>query len=251
MQEVARRFTGVPGVVLHMGDSNTFDPAYSAWALGVEDKTAGEKALFKWMHTGVGGKVDGWTLCSRPTRPGASATASNGIQLGQFLKGTGHDHSFLRVVKSYNPQAVVVMLGTNDASFGRSTKEFSKALRKAVEILLQNGTVPLMVTLPPHGRLPGEIVDYNFAIQALSREKKLPLVDLYGEMLRRRPSDWQDYLMKKDGLHLSAGNAAGPITEGNLNHSGQLLRSWLTVSKVGEIKSLVFDKLAENQHGKK
>jgi hypothetical protein len=243
MLTVAQKYTGSPGVVLHIGDSNTFEPAYSAWALRGEGKTTEDVELLDWMHAGKGGAKDGWTLCSLPTHPRRSATAANGARLSQFLTGEQVDYSLDELVRRYNPQVVVLMLGTNEATIRLPTEDYGRQLRQAADLFLRNGTVPIMTTLPPHARRPREIEAYNREIQTLAREKRLPLIDLYGEILRRQPHGWKGTMIQEDGLHLTTTDASGAMQEEKLNRSGQLLRAWLTIRQLAVLKARVLDNI--------
>jgi len=243
MGAVARRFSGVPGVILHVGDSNTLEPAYAAWALLGKAKTSAEIALLGWMHAGKGGDLDGWSLCSTPVGSKWSATAAGGIQLRQLLRGEGVLPAYPEIIRKYNPQIVVLMIGTNDVTVQRSVKDFAHDLRQVVDLTLKNGTVPLLTTLPPHAGGSGLLKKYNEVVHSLAREKRLPLVDLYGEIFRRRPNNWREMLMEKDGFHLTNGLAAEPLTDGNAAASGQMLRTWLTIKAISEVKYLALDKI--------
>ena len=70
-------------------------------------------------------------------------------------------------------------------------------------------------------------------------ERGVPLLDLEREVLARRPDDWFGPLM--DRIHLTAGAVNVEPTAENLARSGYLLRGWLTVRKVAEIKRRVLD----------
>src|SRR5438874_2116406 len=64
MRDVAARFTGTEGVVLHIGDSITHANPYSQWARYGKGKTPRDVAICRWMHTGANDATDGWYLCS-------------------------------------------------------------------------------------------------------------------------------------------------------------------------------------------
>lgn len=58
----------------------------------------------------------------------------------------------------------------------------------------------------------------------------------------RRPGDaWHGTLISADGVHPSSAAAQGPATPENLAKCGYLLRNWLNVHKVMEIKAKVLD----------
>jgi hypothetical protein len=65
------------------------------------------------------------------------------------------------------------------------------------------------------------------------------------EILTRRPDDWNGTLQRKNNIHLTAreagGDPAAAPTAENLGKSGYLLRGWLSVRKVAEVKRRVLD----------
>jgi hypothetical protein len=85
---------------------------------------------------------------------------------------------------------------------------------------------------------------YNRELRRLAKERTLPLIDYEAEILKRHPTDWNGTLMVKDDVHPSATNGAStptsePTAE-NLSRSGYLLRGWLTVQKLTEVRKSVF-----------
>lgn len=247
MQEVASRFRGTAGVVLHLGDSMTYANPYSQWARYGKGKTTEDAALLKWMHCGERSDRDGWHLASYDHPAGGrSHTAVSGIRVDEYLRGGKRGvPSLAQQIARYNPQAVILMLGTNDASAGRSVQAFQSDMRRAVDLILQNGTVVILSTIPPHFRRPDLAASYGQALTQIAKERKLPLIDLYNEILKRRPKDWNGTLLARNDVHLSArsgsvGSASAP-TETNLRSCGYLLRGWLSVQKVAEVKRKVLD----------
>jgi len=101
----------------------------------------------------------------------------------------------------------------------------------------------VVTTVPPRNPDPaGLIGPYNAGLVALAKKHGLPLVDYHGEILARRPGDaWQGTLISADGIHPSSAAAQGPATPENLAKCGYLLRNWLNVHKVMEIKAKVLD----------
>ncbi len=73
----------------------------------------------------------------------------------------------------------------------------------------------------------------------------MPLIDYEAEILARRPKDWNGTLLGKNDVHPTAEhgkiNAASAPTEENLRSSGYLLRGWLSVRKIAEVKQRVLD----------
>jgi hypothetical protein len=247
MQKVAQRFHGRPGVVIHVGDSITYSNPYGQWARFGEGKTAADQAVLKWMHLGADDDTDGWWLC-RFDHPagGRSHTACSGIRLDELLAGGKQQMPPLaEMLKSYQPQMVVLMAGTNDASAQRKVEDYRRDAEQAVDAILEQGTICILSTIPPH---PGQrkLADsYNQALRDIARKRGLPLIDFEQEILRRRPDDWNGTLLGKNDVHPTAEQggvkASSAPTDANLKQSGYLLRGWLSVQKIAEVKRKVID----------
>ncbi len=247
MKKVAAKFRGRPGVVLHVGDSITYSNPYGQWARFGQGKTPEDQAALKWMHCGADDETDGWWLC-RFDHPGGgrSHTACSGIRADEMLAGGKRGMpSLAGLLDKYKPQMVVLMLGTNDASAGRPLDAYRADMQKCVDLILGRRAVCILSTIPPHpGR--GELAaSYNNALRDLAKARGLPLIDLEKEILRRRPNDWNGTLLGKGDVHptASAGGAkpsSAPTAE-NLRNSGYLLRGWLSVKKIAEVKRAVID----------
>jgi len=249
MKQVAAKFRGRPGVVLHVGDSITYANPYGQWARYGKGKTTEDVAVLKWMHCGAEDDTDGWWLC-RFDHPagGRSHTAAGGIRIDEMLAGgKGGMPSLAEILKHYQPQIVVLMLGTNDASASRPTDAYRADIGRAVDLILSQGTICILSTIPPHPHRPKLASNYNKALRQIGKERGLPLVDYEQEILARRPNDWNGTLLGADDVHPTASvgevNAASAPTPENLRTSGYLLRGWLSVRKIAEVKRTVLDGL--------
>lgn len=243
MRKVAQRFKGAEGVVLHIGDSITYANPYGAWARGGRGKTPEDVEICRWMHVGADNEKDGIYL-ARVDRPGnRSETAVSGIRADEWLAGGKSGAPPLsELVRRFNPRMAVVMLGTNDVRNGRATASIAADLGRIVDLLTANGTIPILSTIPPMKGKDAEVAALNKAIAELVKAKRIPHVDYGGEILKRRPTDWLGTLISEDGVHPSVGDAGAEPTEGNLKSSGYLLRGWLSVRKIAEVKAKVLDR---------
>jgi lysophospholipase L1-like esterase len=246
MKKVAAGFKGKEGVVLHLGDSITYANPYSSWAKYGQGKAAEDQAILKWMHCGSKDDLDGWHLASVDRPGGRSETAASGVRSDEYLAGgKGGLPPLAEILKKYNPRMAVVMLGTNDASAGRPAAQYKASMLQIVDAILANGTIPILSTIPPHPKKEELAKSYNLAIQEICRERKIPMIDYGGEILKRRPADWNGTLLAKDDVHPTAGvggaQAGSEPTEENLKNSGYLLRGWLSVRKIAEVKQCVLN----------
>lgn len=160
-----------------------------------------------------------------------------------------------------NAQFAVLMLGTNDIGNGRSTSQFTTDIGNIVTVLEGQHIGVIISTIPP--RVGSDVTAYNAAIRSLAQSRSLPLIDFYAEILARRSgTSWNGTLIDSaDGIHPSAqypltgtatytgasdpyangGNAATHQTGDACLNVGYLLRGWLTMQKLKEVKSFVVD----------
>lgn len=255
MRQVDAGFTGTPGVVIHIGDSMTYSASYGRWARKGEGRGIRDAMTLDWMHTEKQDDTDGWYLAAFDVKEGnkmmnRSYTAASGLSLADAIKG-GHNGlpPLQDILKKYNPQIAVVLLGTVDATDGRSAEDYKADLEKAVGIILANHTIPVLNTLPPHYQKLDLVQQYNKAIVQVATQHKVPLIDLYGEIVSRQPGRaWYGTLLSKNSTSLSAStdgvNVTSEPTTENLAKVGYLLRCYLTVQKMTMIKMQVVDILA-------
>jgi hypothetical protein len=238
MRELAKGFQGEPGVVLHLGDSITRDPAYAVYATGGIGRTVEEVSVCAWMRAGERSRRDGWFLATG--EHDFARTAFNGITAQDFLDGRISGIKLSKVVEVYRPQVAVVMFGTNEATRFVRPEDHRRSLEMIVEILASLFCIPILSTVPPHYKRL-RLVTYNEGIRTLAVERKIPCIDLFSEMARRRPRDWNGSLMGRHDVHPSAGKVEGPATEENLRASGYLLRSWLSLRAIMDVKKNILE----------
>jgi hypothetical protein len=150
-------------------------------------------------------------------------------------------------------QFALVMLGTNDPGNPQNLTYLTSILDK----LEAHRIVPILSTIPPLSGAESQIVQFNSAVVQLAQSRALPLIDFYQEVLLRRPgTTWFGTLISADGVHptgdnggytvnsnpyLPGGDPATQTTGDALLNVGYLLRGWLTVQKLAEVKRLVLD----------
>ena len=250
MKAVAAKGHGRSGVVLHVGDSITYASPYAAWARAGSGRTDADWDALKWMHARANGDTDGWYLAAFDHPDGGrSYTACGGIRADEMLAGGKQRMpKFADLLDEYKPQAVVLMAGTNDASAGRAVAAYRQDMESLIDAMVSRGVVPILSTIPPHVHRRALAASYNDALRALASQHHLPLIDFEREILRRRPDDWDGTLLGRGDVHPTATQggaspASAPTAE-NLRNSGYLLRGWLSVKKIAEVRRAVFDTAA-------
>ena len=242
MRKVSAKFSGKEGVVIHLGDSITYASPYGGWARYGKGKTAQDQAVCTWMHVGADDETDGWYLARVDRAGNRSDTAASGVRSDEYIAGgKGGLPPLADLLKKYNPQMAVVLLGTNDLNAGRTPAQYKGDMTRIVDALVANGTIPILTTIPPMKGKDDAVKAFNVVLAELAKEKKLPLIDYCGEILKRRPKDWLGTLISGDGVHPTGENAGAEPTDENLKSSGQLLRGVLTVRKIAEVKAEVLD----------
>jgi hypothetical protein len=152
-------------------------------------------------------------------------------------------------------QFAVLMLGTNDVSSQRDVSDFQRDLQLLLDILRVHGIVSIMSTIPPHHEHIELGESYNAAIRSLAEDRTLPLIDFHAEILARRPgTTWNGTLIGLGDVHPTASGAgysssSDPYADGGdpARHQtgaapanvGYLLRSWLTVQKLKEVRAAI------------
>ncbi|MCE9531742.1 MAG: SGNH/GDSL hydrolase family protein [Planctomycetes bacterium] len=244
MKKVAARFRGKEGVVVHLGGSMTIANPYGTWARSGKGQTAEDKAILKWMHTDAKDKSDGWWLCRMEVVPYRAHTAESGLKAAMLFDGGKRGLPTLeKILDEFHPCMVTIECGIYDIEDGTPLDDYRKNMAKALDLILSKGAIPILNTIPPFKAQLERTKQFNTALRDIAKERGIPVLDLEKEIFTRRPDDWFDKLMKR--IHLTAGEAgvspgAEPTPE-NLTRSGYLLRGWLTVRKIAEIKQRVLE----------
>ena len=244
MKKVVSAFKGTEGVVLHIGDSITYANQNTRWARSFTHNkkgayTAADIEILKWSHADKAkSTLNGWHLASVDAAAGRSETASSGVRADQYVAG-GHRGlpSAAELIKRYNPQIAIVMLGTNDGNARIPAEQTAAQVEKIISALIANGTIPVLSTIPPCTKFDAEV--YNLALRAVAKKHQIPMIDLYADMMQLAGEQWKEQLLSGDGIHLSHKLSGAAPNKENLARCGYLLRCYLAVKKLQEIRSAV------------
>jgi len=224
MSRVHARFNGKPGTFAHFGDSITVTMAF--WTpladqpkgLSPAEAQAFERVK-KYMES------ECWRGWKGP---------KFGNEGGMTIRWA-HDN-IDDWLKRLNPEVALIMFGTND--IGQvDAKEYEQKTRDVVKRCLANGTIVILNTIPPRSGRLEQARQFAEIVKTIAREEKVPVVDYFGEVLKRRPDDWDGSLEKfknvpggeyevptlisRDGVHPSYPRQfAGDFSQPALNSSG-------------------------------
>lgn len=236
MREVHAKFTGTPGTLALFGDSITNSVAF--WApLESAKLTGDDDAALATVRGHM--KVDCW----RKWR---------GDDYGNKSRMTIRwaDENVDAWLKKLNPEAVVLLYGTNDLG-QLDTKEYEAKTRSVVERCLKNGTVVMMTTLPPRSGMLEKSRAFADVQRRVAAVYGLPVIDYQADVLRRRPTDWDGSLpqfkadaadvyqvptlIAADGIHPSNPGKHADYTEASLDRNGFQLRNVLTLRAYADV----------------
>jgi len=238
MKQVHAKFTGKPGTFAQFGDSITVTMAY--WSpLRYEHKNLnapGQKAF---------GLVNSYMLKDCWDKWKGPDFGSNGSMTIRWA-----DENVDRWLKKLNPEVVLIMFGTNDIN-QLKIDEYESKTRGVVKRCLDNGAIVILSTIPPRSGKLKESKQFAELAKEIAADMKLPLVDYFGECLKRRPDDWDGTLPKfndgnkdvydvptlisKDGVHPSNPKQfSGDYSDNGLRSNGFALRNYLTLLAYAE-----------------
>lgn len=153
-----------------------------------------------------------------------------------------------------NPEVAIIMFGSNDCP-GMKLEEYEASYRTVIEKCAANGTILVLMTMPPKHGCDEKAKLYVEVVRKLAKECKLPLSDYYKAIKDRRPDDWDGadakfkpaegekadvYNVKapisRDGVHPSNPSAyGGDFSEEGLKNNGFLLRSWCSLMSYADV----------------
>ncbi len=130
-------------------------------------------------------------------------------------------------------------------------KEYEEKTRAVVQRCLKNGTVVILSTIPPRHGLLEKSREYAEVVRRVAAEEKVPLIDYFEEILKRRPDDWDGAspkfkgvakdvyqvptLISGDGVHPSNPSQFRDYSEASLRGNGFALRNYLSLLAYAEV----------------
>ncbi|MFO0796955.1 MAG: SGNH/GDSL hydrolase family protein [Gemmataceae bacterium] len=236
MRDVHAKFTGTPGTLALFGDSITETAAF--WSPLQSAKLAGDDGA---ALAAVRGhlQADCWRKWRGP---------EYGSQSGQTSQWA--DENVAAWLKKLNPEAAVLMFGTNDLT-RLDAKAYEAKTRAVVERCLKNGTVVILTTIPPRSGMLEKARAFADVQRRVAATHGLPVIDYQAEVLRRRPTDWDGSLPQfkpdatdvyqvptlvcGDGVHPSNPAKHADYSEAALDRNGYQLRNVLTLRVYADV----------------
>ncbi len=239
MRAVHSHFTGTNGTFAQFGDSITFSMAF--WApLETAPKKMNAQTARAYSLVKQQMNENCWRKWKGPE------FGSQGSMTVRWAR-----ENINRWLKELNPETAVIMFGSNDVA-QMDVNEYEEVTRQVVRRCLDNGTIVLLTTAPPRSGRLEKSEQFARVIRKIAAEEKVPLVNFFGEILRRRPRDWDGSLpqfktgsvnvyevptlISGDGVHPSnPAHFGNDFSEEGLRHNGFALRNYLTLVAYAEV----------------
>jgi hypothetical protein len=237
MKPVHAEFTGQQGTVAQFGDSITITMAFFVpLQMQINNVPDELQEAHDWIRSYVQGRC--WRGWKGPQfgNQGRTTTAWAIENIDGWLE-------------QLNPEVALVMWGTNDTHKGPMPPEYTENLRVIIQKCLDNGTIPILYTIPPRGtqannpKWTERVESFVAAARTVAAEKRVPLIDFYEAMMSRQPTDFATTLL---------GDAAHPsypeeyrrdFSEEALRSSGYTLRNYLTLQSYYEVYEKVLSQV--------
>lgn len=249
MREVHERFRGTQGTFAQFGDSITVTMAF--WAPLRDARRNAPPEMVRAFE-----KVNGYM---RPECWRQWKGPAYGSEGGTTIRwAEQHLDEWLNRLQ---PEVALVMFGTNDLH-SLALDEYRRGLRGVVQRCLDRGTVVILSTIPPRHGFEKKGAEFAEAARQIARQLRVPLVDYYAEILRRRPDDWdgaspafsayEGYnvptLISRDGVHPSHPRKyQSDYSAEALRSCGYSLRNYLVLLTYAEVIEKVLQPQAEKR----
>ena len=177
MKKVHARFHGDKGTFAHFGDSITVTMAFWAPLAGNPKDMSAEMTHAHRLVKDYQ-KAECWSRWKGPQ------FGNNGSMTIRWAR-----ENVDRWLESLNPEVVLIMFGSNDVG-QMDVAEYETKTREVVARCLSNGTIVILSTMPPRSGFLDKSRAFSNAVRKIAKEQNLPLIDYFGEILKRRPDDW-------------------------------------------------------------
>lgn len=245
MREVHKRFKGTPGTLAQYGDSITVTMAFLAgysWAGKIQPKNCPPDVQKEMDAVAAHADLKLWRTWK------GGEWGNTGMMKSDWLINNIDGWQ-----KKMQPEAAVILFGTNDLG-SLCPPEYTENMAAALRRMMHDGTVPMLTTVPPASGRP-IAREYWLAGLSIAHGLRVPVIDYYAEIMRRRPDDWDGRLEKfgkprdvyqvptlisADGTHPSNPKQyVNDFSEEALSSNGYSLREYLTLRMYYQVISRV------------
>ncbi|MBN1945412.1 MAG: SGNH/GDSL hydrolase family protein [Bradymonadales bacterium] len=171
-------------VFIKVGDSITQSTSFLNCFAGSYVDLAGRTELQATLDHFLSGVIGSTTPFNRD-----SAAAEVGKTAWWAVSGT--PSPLQTELEAASPRLAVVMFGTNDIGwyapdYGRMLRWYSDAMMTLVDRLIEEGTIPILMSIPPRDDEP-DLDDWvptvNQVIRGLAQARQVPFVDFHRELV--------------------------------------------------------------------
>ncbi len=245
MREVHKRFKGKPGTLAQYGDSITVTMAFLApysYGKGIEPRNCPPEVKKEMDLVASYADRELWRKWKD------AQWGCTGMMKSDWLINNIDGWQ-----KKMNPEVAVILFGTNDLG-SICPPEYTENMAASIRRMIADGTVPMLTTVPPASGRP-IAREYWLAGLSIAYALKVPVIDYYAEIMRRRPHDWDGRLEKfgkpkdvysvptlisGDGTHPSNPKEfQNDFSEEALSSNGYNLRNYMTLRAYAAVISKV------------
>jgi hypothetical protein len=238
MKKVHAHFTGTRGTFAHFGDSIAVSDAFWSRLRHGERRNMSTDAELAYARVNGYMKPECWDRWKGADHGNGEASIRWAhAQVDSWLK-------------KLNPEVVLLLFGTHDLP-QLDVAEYEQKTREVAERCLANGTIVILATSPPRSGMLEKSQQFAEAVRKIAGELKVPLVDFHGEVLKRRPDDWDgtlpqfqdrdgdEYqvptLIARDGIHPSNPSHYADYAPESLRNNGYALLTVLTLTAYADV----------------
>ena len=233
------------GLVARFGDSITYSGAFFKPLMYIPTSgitgangTAADKAALTWFQGYVNGNCMSWQDDAVASSDGnySGMDSSWPVTMNDQFAGKSNIAGWLTKL---NPEMAVIMWGTNDMAHGISVAQYKTNMTAVVTACENNGTIPILTTIPPSANYLSTYPAYAQAMRDLATQLNVPLIDYNADILARRPGiTWENTIIGSDGTH-PTGNNSQNFSATALASDGYALRNYDTMTTMYGVYSNV------------
>ncbi|MBN1562396.1 MAG: Ig-like domain-containing protein, partial [Anaerolineae bacterium] len=127
-------------------------------------------------------------------------------------------------LRTNRPSVVFVIVGRNDVIANTPVDQFAANLETILQTTIQNGAIPILMTIPGNPAVYPNLNDYNTTIARAAQDRNLPLINVWRRMNEVGPATWNPA-----DLTLSTSGTGDQFTQAELSIYGVPNRNLLSL----------------------